>query len=273
MENSGLKFERGCVMRRVLCGVWISIFLVVAVAGNVVLGAVPVRAEEERPTTEVNVDILSQYIWRGYALSKDSAVIQPSVAVGYRGFNLNIWGNLDTDDQNPVGPSNQTNWNETDLTLSYTHNIYKGLSGTVGMVYYSLDQVDDLFEIFGGVSYELPWFTVGFTAYREVSHQPGWWLQFDLSRSFPIPWHGMSLDVGMTFGMWDIEDKAAEYSAWHSGLIYAGLNIPVGKYVTVTPKIGFAYPLSGEASDNIRAVSWDGKENHVYGGIGISASF
>jgi len=55
------------------------------------------QEENERPTLSADVAFLSQYIWRGYELSKDSLVIQPSVTVAYKGFSLNLWGNFDTD--------------------------------------------------------------------------------------------------------------------------------------------------------------------------------
>jgi hypothetical protein len=45
-------------------------------------GTTVAKADQEkadRPTASADVAFLSQYIWRGYALSKDSLVIQPSV--------------------------------------------------------------------------------------------------------------------------------------------------------------------------------------------------
>lgn len=36
------------------------------------------RAEDEKPTGDFSVSVLSQYIWRGYELSRSSVVIQPS---------------------------------------------------------------------------------------------------------------------------------------------------------------------------------------------------
>ncbi len=57
-------------------------------------------AEEEKPTADLSVALLSQYVWRGYQLSRDSLVIQPSMTVGYKGFGVNLWGNLDTDNDN-----------------------------------------------------------------------------------------------------------------------------------------------------------------------------
>ncbi len=40
---------------------------------------------------------LNRYIFRGAELSTKSLVLQPSVTVNYKGFSINYWGNLDTD--------------------------------------------------------------------------------------------------------------------------------------------------------------------------------
>ncbi|NLI32079.1 MAG: hypothetical protein GX422_04745 [Deltaproteobacteria bacterium] len=40
--------------------------------------------KEDRPTVNASMEILSQYVFRGVALSADSAVIQPSIALGCR---------------------------------------------------------------------------------------------------------------------------------------------------------------------------------------------
>ena len=53
-------------------------------------------AAEEKPTGDFTVAAMSRYIWRGYELSRNSIVVQPSATIGYKGFSANIWGNLDT---------------------------------------------------------------------------------------------------------------------------------------------------------------------------------
>ena len=75
-------------------------------------------AEDEGPTASADVAFMSKYVWRGYELSDDSLIIQPSVTVGYKGFALNFWGNLDTDYY--VTDGNE--FNELDLTFSYDHS-------------------------------------------------------------------------------------------------------------------------------------------------------
>ncbi|HHK60941.1 MAG TPA: MltA-interacting MipA family protein, partial [Desulfobacterales bacterium] len=62
------------------------------------LAAAPALAAEDAPTAEVAVDALSEYVWRGYSFSQDSIVLQPSMTVAWKGFGVNLWGNLDTDE-------------------------------------------------------------------------------------------------------------------------------------------------------------------------------
>ena len=259
----------------------------------VMISSALVRAEgeEDKPTASIYTDILSQYVWRGFGLSQNSAIIEPSMTASYKGFSLNIWGNFDTNAKPPGSPPpyKGATWNETDLTFSYTHAIVGDLSGSIGGIYYAYDSAVDSFEVYGGLSYAFPWLTVGVTGYREVSHYPGWFVQFDLSRNFKLPWCGMSTDLGASFFYLNSSDSTAypanfdnqgqpidngsAFSGMLSGQLAAALNIPIGKYVTVSPRIGYAFPLSSNATNLIRYVSWDGVQNHVFGGLRIAASF
>jgi uncharacterized protein (TIGR02001 family) len=258
----------------------------------VMISSAPLRAEGEeadKPTANVTVDILSQYIWRGIAFSQNSAVFQPSMTASYKGLALNVWGNFDTDAKFQNNPSKGAKWTETDVTLSYSHEIYGGLSGTIGGIYYgySLDSVmeasvDDSVEVYAGLSYAFPWLTVAVTGYREVSHYPGWVVQLDLSRNFKLPCWDMNIDVGTSFFYLNSSDNSAypdpdnpdkAFNGLLSGQLAVALNIPVGKYLTVSPKVGYAFPLSSTSSDMIRNLSWDGVQNHVYGGLRIAAAF
>jgi uncharacterized protein (TIGR02001 family) len=252
--------------------------------------------EEDKPTASVSTDILSQYIWRGMAYSQGSAVIQPSLTASYKGLSLNIWGNFDTDAKFQNNRAQGAKWTETDVTLSYTREIYGALSGTVGGIYYGYSlnsvmnaSVDDSVEVYAGLSYAFPWFTVGVTGYREVSHYPGWFLQFDLSRNFKLPCWDMSLDLGTSFYYLNSSDSTAypadfdnkgnpidngsAFAGMLSGQLATALNVPIGKYITVSPRVGYAFPLSGSATNLIRYISWDGIQNHVFGGLRLTAAF
>ena len=122
--------------------------IVTTVATTLFLGgaALSASAEEEMPSADLSVSLLSKYVWRGYELSNDSIVIQPSMTVGYKGFGFNLWGNLDTDQDEELFGTDGGNWNETDMTLSYDGSA--GMVGySIGYIYYGLDGAADSQEL------------------------------------------------------------------------------------------------------------------------------
>jgi hypothetical protein len=233
--------------------------------------------DEDRPEFSADVAFLSQYVWRGYGLSKDSLVIQPSITAGFKGFALNLWGNLDTN-YDDTG----SKWNETDLTFSYGHSF--GIVGLeAGYIYYALDGVDDSKEFYlsAGVDVLL---APTLTVYREIASYKGWYIDLGLSHSFELPYE-MSLDLGATFAyyksdndnMLDYNDDnlatGDRFSGFHDGSLSVGLTIPFYKYFTVTPSIAWAFPLSSSAGNEMSALSLDGRSNHLLGGITLSMAF
>jgi hypothetical protein len=244
---------------------------------------------EDKPTANITTDFLNMYLWRGIALSKgDSLVIEPSVTLGYKGFSVNVWGNLDTAEakrQRVTGFGVGTGqggaqWNETDITLAYTREIVKDLSLNVGAIYYKVIGPEAV-ELYGGLSYALPWFTVSALGYGEMYNQAGCWAEFDVTRNIVLPWAGMNIDTGVTLLYLDSDSKAyypsnnpsAAFNGWESGTLNLALNIPIGKYLTISPKVSYSFPLTNDASDLIKTLSWDHKDEHVSGGIRVALAF
>ncbi|MGQ9922197.1 MAG: TorF family putative porin [Desulfobacca sp.] len=257
----------------------------------------PAAVQEDKPTAGVGVDILSQYVWRGFALSRKSAVLQPSITVGYKGWSLNVWGNLDTNENAPAAITTRTGtkWNETDLTFGYTRDIYQGdilktLSINLGGIYYAYDGTiypqGDSFEIYYGLAADFGLAKLAVTGNSEVMHYPGTWLTVGVSRVFDLPWQKTTLEVGNNFVFLFSRDGAAfpakpfsdpastkAFSGPLAGQIYATLTIPVHEYVTIAPKVGFWYGLGGDSTQLLRWGSWDAQQNHVYGGLNVTFAF
>jgi uncharacterized protein (TIGR02001 family) len=246
----------------------------------------------ELPTWNVGADLLSQYVWRGIALSKNSVVLQPSITGTYKGFAFNVWSNVDTNERNPYGHNPKRGFvgNEMDLTASYTREVITNFTLTGGLIYYLLDGNNSQFnsvEIYGGADYKLPWFNFGVNVYREVSHLPGTFLQWYIHRAIDIPlMAGMNLDLLASWSAEFSNDKAAYpvfnsagqlenkfYQSLNAGFIGAALNIPVGKYVVVAPKIQYWYGLGGQSTGTLNALSWDGQHNHLLGGVNLTVNF
>ena len=228
-------------------------------------------AEEEAPSADASVAFLSKYVWRGFELSKDSLVIQPSLSVSYMGFGANLWANLDTD----YYETGSHNWNETDWTLSYD-GAYGKLGYGVGWIYYALEDVadadirgDDSQEFYGSLSYDVI-IAPTFTFYYDVDTFAGlWYANLAFGHSFMVA-DKYSLDLGLAFGYLD---DGESYNEFHDGLLSASMSFPIGEYVAITPEIYWSFPLSGTAGDAIQDLSFSDKDNFVYGGVSFSFSF
>jgi hypothetical protein len=214
-------------------------------------------------TADLNVSFYSQYIWRGYELSRGSMVIFPSMTVGYKGFAVNLWADLDT---RFAGSDNHGKFRlqETDVTVSYS-NAYEPwkLNYTVGWILYNYQpaQNQELFATLGLDTLLKPTFSV----YNEIEIGQAWYFSLGLAHSFPVckDW---SLDLGGWVSY--LHDKSdGDFSNFHDGNISAGLKIPLNNYLSIKPNIQYSFPLSGEASREIRGLSFSDSNNFVYGGI------
>jgi len=225
-------------------------------------------AEEEVPSADASVGFYSKYVWRGYELSKDSMVIQPSLTTSYKGFSANLWANLDTD----LYTSEGNKWNETDFTLSYD-GAYDKLGYGVGWIYYALDSSIDTQEFYGTVSYDVL-LSPSLTVYYDTDHFGGAWY-VDLSIGHSIAFNeNLSLDLGLSLSYLDDNDS---YNALHNGLVSASMTFPVNEYLSITPELYYSFPLSSDAEDYIAAANtglgFSNDDNYVYGGVSASFSF
>ena len=249
-----------------------------------------VRAEETRPSAEYAVDVFSQYIWRGFAFSDDSVVIQPSMTVSYLGAYINVWGNYDTDRNNEHDRGlDGADWNETDFTFGYAYDLPYGILLDVGGIYYALEG-DDSFELYLGLSATCPrtGINFGLTVYRELSHYPGWWYEISAGRDFTLPWRQAILSLSVSAMYLDSDDKGAygdpdssgypdnpgeAFSGWLYMQLGAEVSFPIGKFFAVTPKIYYSFSLSDDADDLLEDISWDNHHDHFFAGIGFSLAF
>jgi len=244
--------------------------------------------EKERPTASADVAFLSKYIWRGYELSNDSMVIQPSVIMGYKGFSVNLWGNLDTrfDDGDPT-TGDTSRWTETDFTVAYDHTLGPvNLGG--GYIYYALDGTTDSQEFYFSVGGNVL-LTPTLTMYREIAHLPAWYFNLGISHSFSLP-HGISLDLAGSVGYYDsldaddlgdvremrpgvFVDTGEKYQHFHDGNLSVSMTFPFAKYFSITPVVSYSFPLSSDADDLLKSTSISGDSSHFYGGVSLSMSF
>lgn len=210
-------------------------------------------------TGSVSFAGLNKYIFRGAEISARSVVLEPSVTINYKGFSLNVWGNIDTDQhatqvfvpgKDGSGEGHKS-FNETDLTLSYTYNIDK-LALTGGYIYYGTEYAQQTQELYVSTTYDMiahPTISI----YRDIDANPGWYVNLSFSQSLPVakmPNGDMTVDLGASFGYYNISSLTPAnktYSALHDGMVKVGLTVPVAKNVVVQPITQYWFPLSGKA--------------------------
>jgi len=241
-----------------------EIMKIIILVGLVTLtiGSVPAWAEKESPVSALgDIAVLSQYIWRGYAFSDDSIVIQPSATVSYKGFGFNLWGNLDMD----AAGQNDTSFNETDMTFSYDWS-FDSVSMGVGYIYYALEG-EDTQELYFSVSLDTI-LVPSLTIYRDIDTFPGWYYSLGIGHSIPLS-EDISLDLSASFGYYDIDS----YSELHDVSISVSIAFPLDDYITITPMLMCSFALSDEAEADIKAVSVTPDSDYFYGGISFSIAF
>ncbi|MCK4840120.1 MAG: hypothetical protein KAS94_15045 [Desulfobulbaceae bacterium] len=218
---------------------------------------------EDKPEADLSMGAYSQYVWRGFAFSDSSVVLQPSMTVSYKGFAANLWGNLDTDETG----LETANWNETDMTLSYDGAVGK-IGYGAGWIYYNVDGAADTQEVYASISADVI-LSPTLTYYTDIAHLPGSYVTLGISHSLAIT-KAMALDLGAQVGYLDDE---ADYSELHDGLLSASMTFTVSEYVSVTPELYYSFALTDEAETAIKAVSYDAEDSHFYGGVSASLAF
>jgi hypothetical protein len=260
-------------------GIWIGLL-----AFGLLIGSAFYAAAEENPVTgSASLGIFNKYIFRGYELSDSSVILQPAMSLAYKGFSASFWGNIDSDEHatqsfTPDSPG-QKSFNETDLTLAYSRS-FGPISLTGGFIYYGTRYASETEEIFGSVSYET-YGTPTFAVYQDIDSYPGTYLNLSLSHSLKV-WREVTLDLGASAGYfigesnyWDTYNSSTgaytgkKYSAFHDGMLSAGLTFPFGKFLTVQPIVQYWFPLSGEAGRKVDGNSYNPNgyldDNFVFG--------
>jgi hypothetical protein len=241
------------------------------------------QAEEEHPSSSLDVAVLSQYIWRGQELSRDSIVIQPSMTVGYKGLSMNLWGNLDTDQYYDAAGDDEYNWNETDLTFCYGKE-FGMLSAEAGYIYYDLDGIADTQEVYLGFGLDTL-LSPSLKIYKDIAGNSSWYFLLGISHAIEMN-EKVSLELSGSVSYLLSEDEddyyevdgsgptGDEFENFHDGVISASLPIALTEYITITPTASYCFPLSDDASDEMEYRSLRGEDdNFIYGGVILSMAF
>jgi hypothetical protein len=266
----------------------------------------PAAVEGDKPSFDFTTYALSKYVWRGYEMTRNSIVVQPSMTIGYKGFSANLWGNLDTKPYSTADVNYSSTWTETDLTLSYAKTIGI-LNAGLGYIYYGFGAANpggikppDAQEVFATLGLNTL-LNPTFTAYKEVDHYKQWYFLLGVSHTLEFnKTVSLKLAASASYLKSDYADAALynagggyggypkfndQYQAtndkfdnFHDGLISVSLPIAVAKNITVTPIISYSFPLSADAKNEIKARGrqanpTDNDSSNLYGGLGLTLAF
>ena len=259
----------------------------------------PVKAglAEYKVTGEIDLSVLNAYIWRGYEQTRNSVVVQPSATVSYKGFSVNVWGNLDTKPYSAANANYGAKYTETDYTVSYSKK-FGILQVTPGYIYYALGapfaggtaplDSQELFVTLGLDTILSPTLTV----YKEIDHYHQWY--FLLGASHTIEFNKMiSLKLAASASYLISTDETTyakfdsnalpttdKYNNFHDGTVSASVPIAVYKTLSVTPTISYVFPLCNDAKYEMQGRGLQGAANpsdrnssYLYGGVTLSFTF
>lgn len=226
-------------------------------------------AEGPKTSGYASVDVMSNYVWRGQKLT-DSWAIQPAVGITYGSFGANIWANYDVD---------LTEVTETDITLSYTRSWDKFTFGA-GYIYYAFDGFDDTQELYLSAAYDML-LSPKITLFYDFDEGDGAFIIASIGHSIDLS--GMTKGAALNLGAsasFNIKDgimgrdaDGEKFTNFYNGELSAALTIPVADNISITPKLAFSFPLTDDAKDAIKGVSYDQDSSIVYGGINLTLSF
>lgn len=257
----------------------------------------PALADGAKPTGDMSISVLNRYIWRGYELSRNSAVVQPSVTVGYQGFTANLSGNFDTKPYSAGTAEYAGTWNETDLTLSYSKTLELFTIGA-GYTYYGLEPLnkdaadrDVAQEVFATVTLNTL-LSPTLTAYREIAHYHSLYTRLGISHVIEFsPRVSLKLAASASHLTCSDPEKYPKYDGnavattdkyvgLHDGTVSASLPIRLTDHVTITPTFSYIFPLAGAASDEMKgrglqgtASPADRESSFLVGGVTSSFTF
>lgn len=233
-----------------------------------------VFAEEIKATGAASVDVMSNYVWRGQKLS-NSVVVQPSVGITYGVFGANIWSNYDSNSKIDEGDGHGE-FNETDVTLSYTRSVDKWTFGA-GYIYYALNNANDTQELYLSAAYDML-LKPALTVYYDFDEGNGAFIVASVGHSLEVA-KGINWNLGASAG-YNISNKVMgfdtdgkDFSNFYNAELSSSVSIPVWKAITITPKVAYSFPLSEDAKEAFRSMSDDGDKDIFYGGFNISLSF
>lgn len=268
IERSGTKMRYSFRQKsdRRKASLFIAVLAILFMVGNS-YGSEVNKPEKQTIKMSASVGVFNKYIFRGYELSKNSMVIQPSVAATFKGFEASVWGNMDnsqhkTQSFDPGTSEGRVGFNEVYATLSYKYNIDR-LSLTGGYTHYDFKHCNNTDELFISAVYNVL-MKPALSIYRDINAYPATYINLSFEHSFRL-YKNTTLDLGASAGYyagsgsyWQTYERSTggytgqKYNGFHDGMVKAGFTIPLFKKLTIQPVVEYWFPLSSKAGKTMR---------------------
>ncbi len=259
----------------------LGVVILVFIAANTLSS--PVLAEESKIDVDLDVPVVSKYVWRGMEINED-AVLQPSLTLAAAGFSFNLWTNMNITDfgedecvYTSDCDSRAWQFTEIDLTIAYSHSFDKLTLG-VGLIDYlypNWDDADDTQEVYITTSYDVllqPSFTLSYD-FNEVN---GFYANFAIGYSFSIN-DRLDIDLSSSIGYADSDYNSASFGSDDSAFVdfNIGIEIPfkATDTIAIIPMMTVTTLLDSDIRDSIEDNAYGNDDTYVYGGLNVHFSF
>lgn len=225
----------------------------------------------------------SHYVWRGQVLN-DEPVFQPSLTVsGPCGLSFNTWANMDMTDN----LDNEGEFNEVDLTVSYSRDMGERLGLELGLVDYVLKTAENTAELYLVAEADIL-LAPSIKLFYDIDEVQDFYAQVAIGHSLDLVADKLTLDVGVSLGFGGADyneyyfsfspaegeegDAIVNDSAAMNDLnLSAGLTYACSDTLSLAGNVQYVTLLDSDIEDGAEAVY--GEKDAVYGSVTLSRSF
>lgn len=225
-----------------------------AAAATVAVGALAEPAWSVRPEFELEVDVVSKYVWRGQLLT-DDPVMQPGVTVSHSGLSLNVWASIDLTGANELNDK-AYRIQEVNYTLSYAFEPADGLELAAGVIVYDFPGTGfpTTTEIFGEAALSRLPLNPTLAVYYDVDEVEGWYLNLSLGHEFEVTEQlSVALGAGLGYGDSDYNDAyfGVNGASFQDLALTAGLTYAPNEMVAFSLVTGYSKLIDGDVQDAV----------------------
>jgi hypothetical protein len=217
-------------------------------------------------TFDVGTEYATQYVYRGQRLI-DSPTLSPFVAISGENVELKAARIYDMDKHDYFK-------NEFQLTLKT--QIDKAKVGVGLLRHDNLNGNVQTNEFFVNAAWEGA-FRPFVAVYFDFDKGTGQYVQAGVEKTLVKGKNAINLGGKVSYlinnSLMGLDNAGKEFTGAYNGELYLSSKFNVGKHIIAEPMIGYTFPLSEDAKDAIERLSIKNKENTLYGGITLTASF